>query len=448
MYKAFPSIRTDLSPEYVKNFTRIIKKTDTIAKLRSAGKWGRLFGGAACIIVIKGHDDLMQPLELDDIEVGAYQGLIPLDRWSGVIPGPILNSNIEDAANFGLPVYYNCIMDAGNVNIHHSRILRFCGRELPQWEKQVELYWGMSEVEIVFDELQKRDYSSWNIVSLLTRAQLLSITEPQLAGLMSGLTGSNGAYQNFVQRMTHISETVNNQGLLVLGKDGQLHQTSYGFGGVGDVYHEFMKDLAAACEIPYEIIFGRESGLGSNAEGSLQIYDNLINEKRISEGDPVMERLIPIIAMSTWGFVPDDLNYNWMPFRALSQEQRTNLARGTSDAIITAYNSDLLTKREARQELKDSSGVHGLFDNITVEAIAATPDTFASEAGMEAMMPGEEEKENEETAEEKNSQPSAEGNADQIARPVHDHAVDSEPKKAESILDWISNRINLYRASK
>ena len=56
-------------------------------------------------------------------------------------------------------------------------------------------------VEIVFDELRKRDYSSWNIVSLLTRAQILSIEEPQLATLMSGAGGSNKAYQSFAQRM-------------------------------------------------------------------------------------------------------------------------------------------------------------------------------------------------------------------------------------------------------
>lgn len=391
MWKTFPTLVTDLDAEYVKTFNKVVRKTATLARIRTGQKWGRLFGGGAAVIIIEGHDDLMQPLSLDDVEVGSYKGMIALDRWSGIVPGPEINDDYTDPFSFGLPEYYSCVMSNGNVNIHSSRVLRFCGRELPEWERQVELYWGMSEVELIFDELRKRDYSSWNIVSLLTRAQLLAITEPQLAPMMSGASASNKSFNNYIERMSQLSEGLNNNGLMLLGKDAQLHQTQYGFGGVSQIYYEFMKDLAAACEIPYEIIFGRETGLGSNSEGSLQIYDNLINEKRISDCDPLMDKLIPIICQSTFGFVPDNLEHTWSPFRALSEEQRNNLARGATDAIIAAYNSDLLTKRESRTEMKRSSGVHGLFDSITLDAIQNTPDTYASETGMgEAQVPGEE----------------------------------------------------------
>jgi len=388
LYRTFPTLITELKPEHQKHFISCVRKTNTIAKLRSASKWGRLFGGAAAIIVIEGHDDLMQPLELDDIEVGSYKGIIPLDRWSGIIPGPVINSDISDPKGFGLPTYYNCIMDSGAVNIHHSRVLRFTGRELPQWETQVELYWGMSEVEVIFDELQKRDYSSWNIVSLLTRAQIITIEEPQLAALMSGANATNSSYEKFVNRMESISQLLNNQGLLVLGKDGKLNQSSYSFGGISDVYHEFMKDLAAAAEQPYELIFGREAGMGgggnfsSNGAMSLQLYYNTIDQKREADANPVIDKLLPIICMSTFGHVPDDLEYSWPPLMALSRQEQNELGKGLVESILMAYNADLITKREARSELSQQSGVNGLFSNITRQSIAETPDTFASESGM------------------------------------------------------------------
>lgn len=388
MYREFPILNTELEPKKIRAFNQVIKKTHTAKKLRSACKWGRLFGGAGAVIVIDGHDDLMQPLDLDDVNVGSYKGLIPLDRWSGIIPGPEINSNIDDPNGFGLPTYYNCIMDAGNVNIHHSRIIRFTGRELPQWEVQVELYWGMSEVEIIFDELRKRDYSSWNIVSLLTRAQILSVEEPQLATLMSGAAGSNKAYTQFAERMESISRLLNNQGLLVLGKDGKLQQTAYGFGGVADVYHEFMKDLAAAAEQPYELIFGREAGMGgggnfsSNGAMSLQMYYNSIDQKRVSDANPVIDKLLPVICMSTFGYVPDDLEYNWPPLMTLSDKERNDLGKSLVESVLMAYNADLITKKEARLELKGQSGVNNLFSNITQKSIDETPDTYASEQGM------------------------------------------------------------------
>jgi phage-related protein (TIGR01555 family) len=390
MYQSFPILDSSISPEEITSFLKVIKQTRTLTRLRSACKWGRLFGGAGAIIVIDGVKDLMEPLVVEDIEVGAYKGLIPLDRWSGIIPGPEINSDINDPNGFGLPTYYNCIMDAGNVNIHHSRILRFTGRELPQWEVQVELYWGMSEVEIIFDELKKRDYSSWNIVSLLTRAQVLAVTDPQLATLMSGAGGTNQAFINFTNRMEAISQLMNNQGLMVLGKDSTLHQTSYGFGGVADVYHEFMRDFAAASDMPYEIIFGRESGgsggggnFSSNGQSSLQLYDNLIEQRRNSEGDPVIDQLLPVIAMSTWGKPPDDLTYHWAPIRSLSNQERYDLGKSLTESVLMSYNADLITKKEARKELAQQSGTNGLYSNITPESLAETEDKYASEIQQE-----------------------------------------------------------------
>jgi len=387
VFKVFPVLDFDVSPEQVSAFRNMLLKTRTITRLRSLAKWGRLFGGAGAIMVLDGHDDLRKPLDVDDVQVGAYKGLIVLDRWSGIIPGPEINSDINDPESFGLPTYYNCIMDAGNVTVHHSRVLRFTGRELPQWEVQVELYWGMSEVEVIFDELKKRDYSSWNIVSLLTRAQVMALSEPQLATMMSGAGTSNDAFNMFVNRMEMISQQLNNNGLLILGKDGKLENKSYGFGGVSDVYREFMKDLAAATGIPYEVIFGRNQGMGgemgNNGGASLQLYDNMIEEKRISEANPVIDKLLPVMCMSIFGKVPEDLVYHWTPIRALTEKERYDLAKSAVESVLMAYNADLLTKKEARTELATGSGTHGLF-NLPQEAVAATPDLYASEAMLGA----------------------------------------------------------------
>jgi phage-related protein (TIGR01555 family) len=382
MYQSFPVLDSEITPKQIKLLSRLIKKTKVLSKLRTACKWGRLFGGAGAIMVIDGHDNLEEPLDLDDIELGSFKGLIPLDRWSGIIPGPEICSDINNPEGFGLPTYYTCVMDAGQVNIHASRILRFTGRELPQWEVQTELYWGMSEVEIIYDELKKRDYSSWNIVSLLTRAQVLSVEDPQLATLMSGAGGTNSAFNNFINRMEAISELLNNQGLLVLGKDGHLQQTSYSFGGISDVYHEFMKDIAAAAEMPYEIIFGREPGSGDGKEG-VQLYNNLIEQRRNSEANPIIDQLLPVMAMSVWGKVPDDLDYHWAPITSKTEEENAGLAKSVVESVLMAYNADLVTKKEARKELSQFSGSNGMFSNITAASIASTPDIFASEIALQ-----------------------------------------------------------------
>ncbi len=47
------------------------------------------------------------------------------------------------------------MQDQTFVRVHHSRVLRFIGRELPYMEMQRESYWGSSELEHIWDELQK-----------------------------------------------------------------------------------------------------------------------------------------------------------------------------------------------------------------------------------------------------------------------------------------------------
>lgn len=38
--------------------------------------------------------------------------------------------------------------------VHHSRLLRFTGDDLPYWESQAEQQWGAFVIESIFDELK------------------------------------------------------------------------------------------------------------------------------------------------------------------------------------------------------------------------------------------------------------------------------------------------------
>jgi phage-related protein (TIGR01555 family) len=395
MLKDAPKLNCELKPEQISKFDKVLRDTATIAKLLEALKWGRLFGGGIALICIDGHEDLSEPLRLEDVDLGSYKGLIALDRWSGVFPGSELETDLSYPRAFGLPKFYECrLANEAAVTVHHTRVIRFTGRALPEWERQVEMYWGLSEIELIFDELQKRDYTSWNIVSLITRAQIISVKDEQLAQSMSGLGKSNEAFNRYLERMDAMAQSMNNQGLLVVGKDGGLESNTYSFGGLADVYETQMADVAGAAEYPVSRLFGaRKGGLGDSGEGDLQQYDDLVESKRFREVNPAMDQLLPVVCMSTFGKVPDDFDYSFPPLRSMTNKERAELAKESSASVIAAYEADLVTKQEARGELAQISGDTGMFSNITDEAVAATPDTYASEAGGGELdiKPGEDE---------------------------------------------------------
>ena len=56
--------------------------------------------------------------------------------------------------------------------MHHSRIIRFLGRELPYLERMAELYWGESEVEALYQDVVKHNNVAANMAALTFRANV------------------------------------------------------------------------------------------------------------------------------------------------------------------------------------------------------------------------------------------------------------------------------------
>ena len=153
-----------ITSEAQDQMNRLMRRTSLRDKLSKGFYWGRLYGGAVGIMMIRGHDDLSQPLDLDTVLPCTFLGLYVVDRWSGVFPQMELVTDMSDP-DFGLPAYYSVQGADGAVvqRVHHSRVVRFIGRELPYQEKIAEMYWGESEIEAVYDEVVKRDNVSHNM---------------------------------------------------------------------------------------------------------------------------------------------------------------------------------------------------------------------------------------------------------------------------------------------
>lgn len=167
-------LRSNISPEQVDQMKKLERKTQIRKKLLLGMYWGRLYGGAVGVILVKGQDDMSQPLELEAVMPGSFMGLQVFDRWSGVYPESELVTDPENP-DFGLPAYYTVRDEETGctaARVHHSRIIRFIGRELPYMEQITEQYWGESELEAIYSEVVKRDNVSGNIAALTFRANI------------------------------------------------------------------------------------------------------------------------------------------------------------------------------------------------------------------------------------------------------------------------------------
>lgn len=391
-FKNWLTITSELEPKKIDRFKREgIDATGTQAKLTQAMKWGRLYGGAGAVIIIKGDDNFKRPLDVEDVELDSYKGLLVFDRWSGISPGLGVSSDVNDPLNFGLPEFYEISTEnAKRYQVHHSRVLRFTGPELPNWEWQANMRWGASVVEAMFEELKKRDNTSWNIASLIFRANIMELNSPQLENMLSGLGSNAEAANRFYQSISALTQLMSNQGLVVTGNKQSMSSHSYGFAGISDVYVQFMLDICGATEYPMSRLFGRSSsGLSGTNEGDEHNYYDLCKQRQATEINPGLRQLFPVIAMSTWGKVPKDFDWYWNPVNTLPDKERIEMAGAATTAIVEVYNTGAISQKTMLQELNEQSDRTGVFTNITSDLIEKADDATMSTTEM-ASMGGEE----------------------------------------------------------
>jgi phage-related protein (TIGR01555 family) len=392
MVSKWISFPTETNPGKVKKLEQCFTLHGVQDQILSALKWARLFGGSGALMIVKNSGKLDTPLIPDDVPLDSFRGLIVFDRWSGIQPSSKVSADLDFPLDYGLPETYRINTErGGGFEVHSSRILRFTGRIMPAWEFQADQRWGVSEVERAFQELKKRDNTSYNLASLIFRANIFELRQKGLAQMISGLNANAQAQAQFAATIQAQAQLISNQGIVVSDSEsGGLSTHQYGFAGIAEVYALFQRDWCACSEIPYSIMFGHEGGLGQNGDADENTYYDRIGQRQKREVDPQFRKLVPVVAMSTWGKVPADLEWTWNPVNNPSDKQKAELAGVNTTAVMAAFNSGVISQKTAAQELKQQSSVTNLFTNITNEQLDKMSDeAMGGEMQESALMPEE-----------------------------------------------------------
>ena len=363
-------LKTSVNPEYLDKWNRLERKTHLRESIKKGMYWARLYGGAAGVIMIKGQDDMSKPLDMDMVTPDSFQGLLILDRWTGVYPSTSIVTDPDDA-DFGLPDYYT-IRDEERgymvANVHHSRIIRFIGRELPWLEQVTELYWGESEVEAVYQDLVRHDNVAANMASLTFRANVTYMETDGLDQLLG--TANTEMQRRFWSVMAAQSMMESNFGTRIVNKGDVMHQHQYTFAGLADVYDRMMMDVSGAARIPVTKLFGRSpAGMNATGESDLKNYYDFIDTIRDTSFRAIIERLLPLLALSAWGQVPDDLDIDFAPMDTPTAAENADVIQKRTNAVVQAYQADLLDQKTARMELQAMEEETGAFTTIPDELI-------------------------------------------------------------------------------
>lgn len=358
----------DLTDEERSDLQFTVQHTKIRRQLIEAFKWARLYGGSAAVMMIDGSDDdLSQPLNLKQIQPGAFKGLFVVDRWSGIYPSAELVTNNKNP-DFGLPRYYEVRDEAGNIayRVHHSRVLRFTGTTMPYYEQMAEQYWGTSAIEAMYDDLVRHDNVLHNIAALTFKANL-SVYEIENLDQVFATSGTM-AQRRMYSMLQAMNMMESNLGFRLINKGDSVQQLQANFSGLPEILDGAMLDVSGATAIPAARLFGREpAGMNSTGEADEKNYRDTLRQQRAQHLIPNLEKLCPVICMSSIGRIPDGAEFGLPDLQEMSLSDK----------------EDVVDKRESTMEKLFQLGI------VPADAVLNAVRNVQSELGLKSTIDDE-----------------------------------------------------------
>lgn len=374
-----------LTNDALDKLNQCIDDTKVRRSIIEAIKWARLYGGAAAIIMIDGQDDnLAEPLHIRDIMPGSFRGLFVLDRWSGIYPcGELVTS--RKSADFGLPRWYEIRDESGvlQYRVHHSRVLRFIGTEMPYYESIAEQQWGTSAIEAMYDDLVRRDNVTHNIANLTFKA-CLSVYEIEGLDQMFASASTN-AQRRMYSMIEAMSILESNLGVKLINKGDGVQQLQYGFGGLPEVLDGAMLDVSGATAIPATRLFGRSpAGMNSTGESDEKNYRGTLEQQRSVHIYPVLKRLAPIVCMSALGGVPAGAEFKLPQLDEMTINEKADVIDKQSQHLERLFQAGVIPADTLLNGVRNAQAEMNIQSTITDDDVEAMKGKYLKDLQPQA----------------------------------------------------------------
>jgi phage-related protein (TIGR01555 family) len=373
MTRAGIMLETDMEPDDEADLMEDWQTLQIWQHLQAALKWSRLYGGSLAVMMIDGQDP-EKPLRTNTIMEEQFKGLMVLDRW-------MVNPSLEDTVrtlgpDFGLPKYYTIISDSKSIpgmRIHHSRCIRLEGADLPYWQKIAENSWGLSVIEPMYDRMVAFDSATAGAAQLVYKAHLRTLSVDKLRNLIAG---GGKAYQAFLEQVSLIRLLQSSEGMTILDSSDKFEVHQYAFGGLSDVLIQFGQQVSGAAQIPLVRLFGQSpAGLNATGDSDIRNYYDMINAKQEAVLRRPVRILLEVMCRSKFGKpLPKGFNFSFRPLWQLAENEKATAANTVSEAVLSAFEQNVIGRKTVLKELREQSKVTGIFTNITDEEIEAAED--------------------------------------------------------------------------
>lgn len=329
----------ELSTEDIEQLRRAMDEHEDIKAVTQTLKWGRLYGGAGCIIADGTNPEL--PLDKESIAEGDPLAFRAADRWE-LFFGPVGQEGfIRDEAmreiesKNGLPpqdmvTYYN-------VKLHPSRVLRVIGTDAPSMLRQMLMGHGLSELERCMPEINAYIKFQDMIFELVDEAKLDIYKINQFTNALA----SAGGVQRITKHIQLNNQMKNYKSAIIMDKEDEFEAKQMSFSGIADILIQFRINLASAVGIPQAKLFGESASGFSSGEDWLENYNSMVEHVR-AKAKTLLMQVVGLRCKATFGFIPESLDIKFPPLRVMSAVEEEQVATSKTNRALSLFDRGIL----------------------------------------------------------------------------------------------------------
>lgn len=342
--------------ETSKSIDDLIAALQVRKRVNTAIRWGRLFGGAAIILVIKG-EDWSTPLVIDSIKQGSLITLKTVDKTQ-LAPIGMLDQDLE-SPNHGKPLAFSLANVTTPVpNIHWSRVIVFGGQEVPEYDWLANGYWDDSVLQTCVDSISNYDGGRDGAASLLFEANVDILKIAGLTELMSQDGGEAKVAARY-QAMA-LMKSINRM-MILNGGEGpngmpadEYAQKTSTFTGVPEILRSFLTDLCGAADIPATRLFGMSpAGLNATGDSDTRNYYDHVAARQETNLRAQLVRLFDVVIRSAIGSMPEGFGFTFNPLWQMTDTEIATVGKLKAETDKLYVDSGILTEGAVARDLLD-----------------------------------------------------------------------------------------------
>lgn len=322
------------------------------------------------------------PYNPDGVRPGSYRGISQIDPyWMAPVLDTVAASD-PSAINFYTPTWWII----GGMKVHHSHLIISIPNPVADILKPSYLYGGISTPQKIYERVYAAERTA-------NEAPLLAMTKRTIV-MFTDLSQAIAKQEEFEERMSWWSRTMNNFGIKVVGEGDKVDQHDTSLADLDAAIMTQFQLVAAACDTPATKLLGTQPK-GFNATGEFEeaSYHEFLEGLQEHDLTPLVNRHHEMVIRSDvqpkFG-LKFSTDISWLPLDAPTALEQAQINESKSATDVNLVNAGAITPMEVRQRLVNDpgSGYNGLDMEVEPEDIL---DQLAGEEGTDPASTGEEE---------------------------------------------------------